>query len=161
MSTQALQEGVSKTVYSTSKSSVPLAVSVDLKEKVQGIRTIYPFLQTEELLNLFPKDPYEVNEAVAKILPQITQFTQHNFGCLVFISVLCTIDGHASLEPTLRHHSASPDISCNFSLVPKNIPQLPLMLKQAVIRLSDYLPLPYNFCPNCKHRHCRVRCPES
>ena len=26
----------------------------------------------EELLNLFPKDPYEVNEAVAKILPQIT-----------------------------------------------------------------------------------------
>ena len=37
MSTQALQEGVSKTVYSTSRSSVPLAVSVDLKEKVQGI----------------------------------------------------------------------------------------------------------------------------
>ena len=161
MSTQALQEGVSKTVYSTSRSSVQLAVSVNLKEQVSGIRTIYPFLQAEELLNLFPKDPYEVNETVAKILPQITQFTQHNFGCLVFISVLCTIDGHASLEPTLRHHSAPTDVSCNFSVVPKNIPQLPLMLKQAMIHLSDYLPLPYNFCPNCKHRHCRVRCPES
>ena len=84
MSTQTLQEGVSKTVYSTTRASVPLAVSVDLQEKVQGIQTLYPFLQAEELLNLFPKDPCEVNEAVAKILPQITQFTQHNFGCLVF-----------------------------------------------------------------------------
>ena len=154
MSTQALQEGVSKTVYSTSRSSVPLAVSVDLKEKVPGIRTIYPFLQAEELLSLFPKDPYKVNEVVAKILPQITQFTQHNFGCLVFISVLCAIDGHASLEPTLRYHSAPTNVSCNFLVVSENIPQLPLMLKQAVIHLSDYLPLPYNFCPNCKHRHC-------
>ena len=161
MSTQALQEGVSKTVYSISRASIPLAVSVDLHEKVPRIRTIYPFLQAEELLNLFPKDPYEIDKAVAKILPQITQFTQHNFGCLVFISVLCMIDGHASLEPTMRHISASPDVSCNFSVVPKNIPQLPLMLKQAVILLSDYLPLPYNFCPNCKHRHCQVRCPES
>ena len=154
MSTQALQEGVSKTVYSTSRSSVPLAVSVDLRKKVQGIQTIYLFLQVEELLNLFPKDPYKVNEAVAKILPQITKFTQHNFGCLVFISVLCMIDGHASLEPALRHHSAPTGVSCNFSVVPENIPQLPLMLKQAVICLSDYLPLPYIFCPNCKHRHC-------
>ena len=75
MSTQALQEGVSKTVYSTSRSSVPLAVSVDLNEKVPGIQTIYPFLQAEELLNLFPKDPFEVNEAVAKILPKITVHT--------------------------------------------------------------------------------------
>ena len=153
MSTQALQEGVSKTIYSTSGSSVPLAVLVDLKEKVQGIQTTYPFLQAEDLLNLFPKDPYEVDVAVAKILPQITKFTQYNFGCLVFISVLCTIDGHASLEPALRHHSASTDVSCNFSVVPENIPQLPLMLKQAVIHLSDYLPLPYNLCPNCKHKH--------
>ena len=153
MSTQALQEGVSKTIYSTSRSSVPLAVLVDLKEKVQGIRTIYPFLQAEDLLNLFPKDPYEVDVAVAKILPQITKFIQYNFGCLVFISVLCMIDGHALLELTLRHHSASTDVSCNFSVVPKNIPQLPLMLKQAVIRLLDYLPLPYNLCPNCKHKH--------
>ena len=80
-------------------------------------------------------------------------FTQHNFGCLVFIRVLCTIDGHALLEPTLRHHSDSTVVSCNFSVVPENIPQLPLMLKQAVIRLSDYLPLPYNLCPNCKHKH--------
>ena len=69
MSTQALQEGVFKTVYPTSGSSVPLAVSVDLNEKVQGIRTIYLFLQAEELLNDFPKDPYEVDIAVAKILP--------------------------------------------------------------------------------------------
>ena len=69
MSAQALQEGVFKTVYSTSGSSVLLAVSVDLNEKVQGIQTIYPFLQAEELLNLFPKDPYEVDVAVAKILP--------------------------------------------------------------------------------------------
>ena len=153
MSTQALQEGVSKTVYSTSGSSVPFAVSVDLKEKVQGIQTIYPFLQAEELLNLFPKDSYEVDVAVAKILPQITSFTQYNFGCFVFISVLCMVDGHASLEPTLRHHSASTDVSCNFSVVPENIPQLSLMLKQAVICFSDYLPLPYNLCPNCKHKH--------
>ena len=75
MSAQALQEGVFKTVYSTSGSGVPLAVSVDLDKKVQGIRTIYPFLQAEELLNLFPKDPYEVDVAVAKILPRITTFT--------------------------------------------------------------------------------------
>ena len=161
MSAQALQEGVSKTVYSISRASVPLAVSVDLHEKVPRIQTIYPFLQAEELLNLFPKDPYEIDKAVAKILPQITQFTQHNFGCLVFISVLCTIDGHASLEPTLRHNSAPTDVSCNFSVIPENIPQLLLMLIQAVIHLSDYLPFPYNFCPNGKHRHCRVRCPES
>ena len=153
MSTQALQEGVSKTVYSVSRASVPLAVSVNLQEKVPGIKTIYPFLQA--------KDPYEIDKAVTKILPQITQFTQHNFGCLVFISVLCTIDGHASLEPMLRYNTTPADVSCNFSVVPKNIPQLPLMLKQAVIRPSDYLPLPYNFCPNCKHRHCRVRCPDS
>ena len=155
MSTQALQEGVSKTVYSISRASVPLAVSVDLHEKVPRIQT------AEELLNLFPKDPYEIDKAVAKILPQITQFTQQNFGCLVFISVLCTIDGHASLEPTLSHNSAPTDVSCNFSVVPENIPQLLLILNQPVIHLSDYLPLPYNFCPNCKHRHCRVRCPES
>ena len=122
MSTQALQEGVSKTVYSTSRSSVPLAVSVDLKEKVQGIQTIYPFLQAEEILNLFPKDPYEVNKAVAKILPQITQFTQHNFGCLVFISVLCMIDGHASLEPTLRHHSAQQIFHVTFRWYPRTFP---------------------------------------
>ena len=159
MSTQALQEGVSKTIYSTSGSSVPLAVLVDLKETVQGIRTIYPFLQAEDLLNLFPKDPYEVDVAVAKILPQITKFTQYNFGCLVFISVLCMIDGHASLEPALRHHSVSTDVSCNFSVVPENIPQLPLMLKQAVIHLLDYWPLPYNLCLNCKHKHQRMRCP--
>ena len=69
MSMQALQEGVSKTVYAISRASVPLAVSVDLKEKVPEIRTIYPFLQAEELLNLFPKDPYEIDKAVAKILP--------------------------------------------------------------------------------------------
>ena len=81
-----------------------------------------PFLQAEDLLNLFPKDPYEVDIAVAKILSQITKFTQYNFGCLVFISVLCMIDGHASLEPTLRHHSAPTDVSCNFSVVPENIP---------------------------------------
>ena len=161
MSTQALQEGVSKTVYSISRASVPLAVSVNLQEKVPGIKMIYPFLQAEELLSLFPKDPYEIDKAVAKILPQITQFTQHNFGCLVFISVLCTIDGHASLEPMLKYNTTPTDVSCNFLVVPKNIPQLPLMLKQAVIRLSDYLFLPYNFCPNCKHRHCRVRCPYS
>ena len=148
-----------KTVYSTSGSSVPLAVSVDLNEKVQGIRTIYPFLQAEELLNFFPKDPYEVDAAVAKILPQITTFTQHNFGCSVFISVLCTIDGHASLGLTLRHHSASTVVLGNFSVVPENIPKLPSILKQAVIFLSDYLPLPYNFCPNCKHKHHRMRCP--
>ena len=117
------------------------------------VRTQHTFLQAEDLLNLFPKDPYEVDVAVAKILPQITKFTQYNFGCLVFISVLCTIDRHASLEPTLRHHSASTDVSCNLSVVPENIPQLPLMLKQAVIYLSDYLPLPYNLCPNCKHKH--------
>ena len=120
---------------------------------------MYPFLQVEDLLNLFPKDPYEVDIAVAKILPQKTKFTQYNLGCLVFISVLCMIDGHTSLEPTLRHHSAPTDVSCNFSVVPEKIPQLPLMLKQAVICLSDYLPLPYNFCPNCKHRHHQVRCP--
>ena len=159
MSAQALQEGVFKTVYSTSGSGVPLAVSVDLDKKVQGIRTIYPFLQAEELLNLFPKDPYEVDVAVAKILPRITTFTQHNFGCLVFIRVLCMIDGHALLESTLRHHSDSTVVSCNFSVVPENIPQLPLMLKQAVICLSDYLPLPYNLCPNCKHKHHQMRCP--
>ena len=69
MSTQALQEGVSKTVYSISRASVPLAVSVDFHEKVPRIQTIYPFLQVEELLNLFPKDPYEIDKAVAKILP--------------------------------------------------------------------------------------------
>ena len=85
------------------------------------------------------------DKAVAKILPQITQFTQHNFGCLVFISVLCTIDGHASLEPILRYNSTPTDVPCNFSVVPKNILQLPLMLKQAVIRLSDYLPYHITF----------------
>ena len=69
MSAQALQDGVFKTVYSTSGSSVLLAVSVDLNEKVQGIRTIHTFLQAEEPLNLFPKDPYGVDVAVAKILP--------------------------------------------------------------------------------------------
>ena len=150
MSAQALQEGVFKTVYSISGSSVPLAVSVDLNEKVQGIQTIHPFLQAEELFDLFPKDPYELDVAVAKVLLQITRFAQHNFGCLVFIRVLCTIDGHALLEPTLRHHSDS--ISCNFSVVPKNIPQLLLMLQQTVICLIC-LPLPYNLCPICKHKH--------
>ena len=161
MSTQALQEGVSKTVYSISRASVLVAVSVDLQEKVSGIKTVYPFLQAEELLSLFPKDPYDIDKAVAKILPQITQFTQHNFGCLVFVSVLCTIDGHASLELMLRCNTTPTDVSSNFSVIPKNIPQLPLMLKQAVIHLSDYLPLPYNHCPTCKHRRCRVRCPDS
>ena len=39
--TQALQEEVPKTVYSISRASVPLAVSVNLQEKVPGIQTIY------------------------------------------------------------------------------------------------------------------------
>ena len=66
MSTQALQEGVSKTVYSVSGASVPVAVSVDLQEKVPGIKTVYPFLQAEELLSLFPKDPYRNRQSCGK-----------------------------------------------------------------------------------------------
>ena len=125
MSAKALQEGVPEVVYSPSGSSVPLAVSVDLNETVQGIWKVYPFLQAEELLNSFSKDPYEEDVAVSEVLPQITRFAQHNFGCLVFIRVLCTIDGHALLEPTLRCQTDSTAISCNFSVVPENIPQLP------------------------------------
>ena len=148
---------MSETAYSTSGSSVPLAVSVDLNETVQGIQTVYPYLQSEELI--FPRDPYEVDVAVSDVLPQITRFAQHNFGCVVFIRVLCTIDGHTSLEPVLRHLFDSVEVSCNFSVVPENIPQLPLTLRQAVIGLSDYLPLPYNLCHDCNHRHCGKRCP--
>ena len=53
MSTQALQEGVSKTVYSISRASVPLAVSVNLQEKVPRIQTIYPFLQAGRITEPF------------------------------------------------------------------------------------------------------------
>ena len=102
MSAKALQEGVFETEYPASESNVSLVVPVDLKETIQEIRTVHPYLQAEELINYFSKDPYKVDVAVSDILPQITRFAQHNFGCEVFIRVLCTIDGHASLEPVLR-----------------------------------------------------------
>ena len=94
---------------------------------------------------------------IEQTLPKLQKYAEDNFGCELKIDTLCMIEGHASVEVTLKHSAEKEDVSLVISIL-KEDGLIPL-LKNIVKTLAGFLPLPYSVCNFCRNKHKDRKCP--
>ena len=133
-----------------------LNVPVDLWENITITTDTYPLV--DELLAAICDYPFLTNIIIEQTLPQLQKFADVNYGCELFISTFCTIEGHASIEVHLAQSSGvKRDVSLVVSILKTNglIP----LLKRIVRTLAGFLPLSYPVCGRYGNRHKPLKCP--
>ena len=112
----------------------------------------------EELLAAVCDYPFLINIIIEQTLPKLWKYTEENYGCELKIDTLCTIEGHTSVEVTLKQSvGEEKDVSLMISIL-KADGLIPL-LKTIMKTLAGFLPLPYSICNRCRNRHKDWKCP--
>ena len=130
-------------------------ISVDLHEDIVIKTDTCP--TGGELLAAVCEYPFLIDVIVEQTLPKLQKYAEDNFGCELKIDTLCTIEGHTSVEVTIRHGAGKEDVSLVISIL--NEDGLIPLLKTIVKTLAGFLPLPYSVCNRCRNKHKRLKCP--
>ena len=118
-------------------------IPVNLQENIVIAIDTYP--TADELLAAVCNYPFLINIIVEQTLPKLRKYTKENCECELKIDTLRTIEGHASIEVTLKQGAGEEkDVSLVVSIL-KSDGLIPL-LKTVVKTLAGFLPLPYSIC---------------
>ena len=130
-------------------------IPVDLQENIAIATDTCPTV--DELLAAICDYPFLINIIVEQTLPKLQKYTEENYECGLKIDTLCTIEGHTSVEVTLKQSAGEEkDVSLVVSIL-KSDGLIPL-LKTIVKTLAGFLPLPYSVCNQCRNRHKNQKC---
>ena len=127
-------------------------ISVDLHENIVIKTDTCP--TADELLAAVCDYPFLINVIVEQTLPKLRKYAEDKFGCELKIDILCTIEGHTSVEVKLKHNAGQYlviSILKEDGLIP--------LLKTIVKTLAGFLPLPYSVCNCCRNKHKNQKCP--
>ena len=130
-------------------------ISVDLHENIVIKTDTCP--TAGELLAVVCEYPFLIDVIIEETLPKLQKYAEDNFGCKLKIDTLCMIEGHISVEVTIRHSAGKEDVSLVISIL-KEDGLIPL-LKTIVKTLAGFLPLPYSICNHCRNKHKCLKCP--
>ena len=130
-------------------------ISVALHEDIEIETDTCP--TAGELLAAVCECPFLIDVIIEQTLPKLQRYAEDNFGCELQIDTLCTIEGHTSVEVTIRHDAEKEDVSLVISIL-KEDGLIPL-LNTIVKTLAGFLPLPYSVCNRCRNKHRHLRCP--
>ena len=130
-------------------------ISVDLHEDIVIKTDTCP--TAGELLAAVCEYPFLIDVIIEQTLPKLQKYAEDNFGCELKIDTQCTIEGHTSVEVTIKHSAGKEDVSLVISILKANglIP----LLKTIVNTLAGFLPLPYSICNCCRNKHKSRKCP--
>ena len=130
-------------------------ISVDLHENIVIKTDTCP--TADELLAAVCEYPFLIGVIIEQTLPKLQKYAEDNFGCELKIDTLCMIEGHTSVEVTLKHSAGEEDVSLVISILKEDglIP----VLKTIVKTLAGFLPLPYSVCNHCRNKHKHRKCP--
>ena len=117
-------------------------ISVDLSEVITIDTDLSP--TAEELLDLVSDQPFLIDVSLEHSLPQLRRYAKNNFGCAIELNILCTIEGHTSVEVRLKHFAVKMDASVTLSVLTED--GLVSLLKDIIKTLAALLPLPYTVC---------------
>ena len=101
--------------------------------------------------------PFLIDVIIEQTLPKLQKYAEENFGCELKIDTLCTIEGHTSVEVTIKHSAGEEDVSLVISILKED--GLIHLLKTIVKTLAGFLPLPYSVCNRCTNKHKSRKCP--
>ena len=132
-------------------------INVDLTEIITVNPEVYPYLTVKELLESVCGEPFLIDTKLEELLPMFKQYTDDNFGCQIEFHTLCTIEGHTSIQLTLRNFLGRLEAETTFSLV--HTKGLLNLLKETVKAVAAWLPLPYPVCKQCNQEHKHLKCP--
>ena len=90
-------------------------ISVDLHENIVIKTDTCP--TADELLAAVCDYPFLINVIVEQTLPKLWKCAEDNFGCELKIDTLCMIEGHTSVEVTLKHSAGKGDVSLVISIL--------------------------------------------
>ena len=130
-------------------------ISVDLREDIVIKTDTCP--TAGELLAAVCEYPFLIDVIIEQTLPKLQKCAEDNFGCELKIDTLCMIEGHTSVEVTIKHSAGKEDVSLVISIL-KEDGLIPL-LKTIVKTLAGFLPLPYFICNHCRNKHKCLKCP--
>ena len=130
-------------------------ISVDLQENIVLKTDTCP--TADELLAALCEYPFLIDVIIEQTSPKLQKYAEDNFGCELKIDTLCTIEGHTSVEVTIKHSAGKEDVSLVISIL-KEDGLIPL-LKTIVKTLAGFLPLPYSVCNHCRNKHKNQKCP--
>ena len=130
-------------------------IAVDLHKNIVITTDTCP--TADELLAAVCDYPFLIDVIVQQTLPKLQKYTEDNFDCELKVDTLCKIEGHMSIEVTLKHSTGKEDVSLLISIL-KADGLIPL-LKTIVKTLAGFLPLPYSICNQCRNRHKNQKCP--
>ena len=128
-------------------------INVDLTEIIIVNPEVYPYPMAKELLESVCDEPFLVDTKLEELLPRFKWYADDNFGCQIEFHTLCTIEGHTSIQLTLRHFLGKLEAETTFSLV--HTKGLANLLKA----VAAWLPLPYPVCKQCNQQHKYLKCP--
>ena len=131
-------------------------IPVDLHENIVIATDTCPTV--DELLAAVCDYPFLINIIVEQTLPKLWKYTEENYECELKIDTLCTIEGHTSVEVTLKQSAGEEkDVSLVISIL--KLDGIIPLLKTIVKTLAGFLPLPYSICNRCRNRHKNQKCP--
>ena len=104
-----------------------LHISVDIHENI--VIATDTCLMADELLVVVCDYPFLIDVTVEQTLPKLRKYTQENYGCELKIDTLCMIEGHTSVEVTLKQSAGEEeDVSLVISIL-KEDRLIPLLKK--------------------------------
>ena len=130
-------------------------ISVDLHEDIVIKTDTCP--TAGELLATVCEYPFLIDVIIEQTLPKLQKYAEDNFGCKLKIDTLCMIEGHTSVEVTIKHSAGKEDVSLVISILKED--RLIPLLKSIVKTLAGFLPLPYSVCNHCRNKHKNGKCP--
>ena len=131
-------------------------IPVNLQENIAIATDTCP--TADELLAAVCDYPFLINIIVEQTLPKLWKYTEENYECELKIDTLCTIEGHTSIEVTLKQSAGEEKYASLVVSILKLDGLIPL-LKTIMKTLAGFLPLPYSICNRCKNRHKNQKCP--
>ena len=90
-------------------------ISVDLHEDIVIKTDTCP--TAGELLAAVCEYPFITDVIIEQTLPKLQKYADDNFGCELKIDTLCTIEGHTSVEVTIKHSAGKEDVSLVISIL--------------------------------------------
>ena len=111
----------------------------------------------ERLLESVCDEPFLFDTKLEELLPRFKRYADDSFGCQIEFHTICTIEGHTSLQLTLRNFSGRVKAETTFSIV--HTEGLVNLLKESVKVVAAWLPLPYPVCKQCKQQYKCLKCP--
>ena len=129
-------------------------ISVDLHENI--VIKIDTCPTADELLAALCEYPFLIDVIIEQTLPKLQKYAEDNFGCELKIDTLCTIEGHTSVEVTIKHSAGKEDVSLVISIL-KEDGLIPLL--KTIVKTGGFLPLPYSICNCCRNKYKSQKCP--